>query len=87
MVTLFWLRVARHRLRSSRVLVVEYAFTHNWSAKIEYLHVFSKGNFVYDTVGACGIPGCFLRTKDVDMVRVGLNYRFGGPSGGVVAKY
>ena len=66
---------------------IEYAFTRNWSAKIEYLHIFSKGDFHYDIIPSCQGPGCFLRNKDIDMVRVGLNYRFGGSAAPVVAKY
>jgi outer membrane immunogenic protein len=65
----------------------EYAFTDNWSAKVEYLYV-NLGSF--DT----SIPSCLgcnpgsditVHRKYFDNIaRVGLNYKFGGP---VVAKY
>ena len=84
--------VARSFTRTDRAHFVvgggiEHAFTRNWSAKIEYLHIFSNGDFQYDTTQECGNPGCFLRSKDISMVRVGLNYRFGGSAAPVVAKY
>jgi outer membrane immunogenic protein len=54
---------------------LEYAFLSNWTAKIEYLHV-DLGKF------DCGVS-CGLVTPDnvsfkADVVRLGLNYKFGG---------
>ena len=65
----------------------EYAFTNNWSAKVEYLHM-DFGNT--SAVAVQNTPGSpFAMTHTVrfreDVVRVGINYRFGG--GPVVAKY
>jgi len=60
---------------------LEYGFTNNWSAKVEYLYV-NLGSF--DTI----IPGTVAGFPDAirvhhkytdNIVRVGLNYRFGGP--------
>jgi outer membrane immunogenic protein len=66
----------------------EYAFTNNWSAKIEYLHMdfgstssFAQRNIV--SPGAGGLTNTYNFREDV--VRVGLNYRFGSTA--VVAKY
>jgi outer membrane immunogenic protein len=66
--------------------VVEGKITSNWSAKLEYLHVdfdtFRAGSFTL-------VPASAIRA-DVEtrlhdhVLRVGLNYTFGGP---VVAKY
>jgi outer membrane immunogenic protein len=76
----------------------EWMFTNNWSAKLEYLH-YDLGSANYGTtvnnftVAGGGIPvGQLLYTLGQssstnfrgDIVRVGLNYKFGGP---VVAKY
>jgi opacity protein-like surface antigen len=65
----------------------EYAFTGNWSGKIEYLHM-DFGNssvlaFQNTPNSTNGVNHTFNFREDV--VRVGLNYRFG--SAAVVAKY
>jgi outer membrane immunogenic protein len=65
---------------------VEYAFAGSWSAKLEYLHNdFGSQHFERTPVGAVS-----FFAKDVtltnDIVRVGVNYKFGW-SGPVVAKY
>jgi outer membrane immunogenic protein len=66
----------------------EYAFSNNWSAKVEYLYV-DLGSF--NTV----IPGTVAGNPDVvtvhhkytdNIARVGLNYKFGW-GGPVVARY
>jgi outer membrane immunogenic protein len=57
---------------------LEYAFWQNVSAKIEYLYISRLGDFVYDTVGACGVPGCFVHVGAINVVRVGVNWRFKG---------
>ncbi len=56
----------------------EYAFSQNFSAKVEYLYFSRLGDFAYDTVGACGVPGCFVSVGPINIVRLGLNYRFAG---------
>jgi outer membrane immunogenic protein len=63
---------------------LEYGFTPNWSAAIEYDHLF-MGNRT-STFTAPG--GAFFSNErirqDVDVVTVRVNYRWGGP---VIAKY
>jgi outer membrane immunogenic protein len=70
----------------------EWMFTGNWSAKLEYLH-YDLGSANYGTpvnisvpvLGATSTLGQSSSTNfRGDIVRVGLNYKFGGP---VVAKY
>jgi outer membrane immunogenic protein len=75
----------------------EWMFTSNWSAKLEYLH-YDLGSANYGTpvnnfsTGAVAPVGTLLYTLGQnsstnfrgDIVRVGLNYKFGGP---VVAQY
>ncbi|MDP2355544.1 MAG: outer membrane beta-barrel protein [Beijerinckiaceae bacterium] len=75
---------------------VEHAFTDNWTAKVEYLYVDLDrgGSHRYTSVGA-GAPFDNIvgvrRGDDSGMhiVRVGMNYKFGGgrSSGPVVAAY
>jgi len=62
---------------------LEYMFTQNWSAKVEYQY-YNFGNSTFVTPTALTQFGSF-RTDD-HVVKAGLNYRFnwGGP---VVAKY
>jgi outer membrane immunogenic protein len=52
----------------------EYAFAPRWSAKIEYLHIFEGDTFVY-APAFCASPGCQIKNEDVDLVRLGLNFR------------
>lgn len=81
---------------------MEYAFSNNWSAKIEYLYArFDGGGSNYACADLGGQPNrCtpldenyrFVGrndNRDVSLVRVGLNYRFGGPAyaAPVVARY
>jgi outer membrane immunogenic protein len=76
----------------------EWMFTSNWSAKLEYLH-YDLGSANYGTTvsnfavaGGDILPGTLLYALGQssstnfrgDIVRVGINYKFGGP---VVAKY
>lgn len=61
---------------------VEWGFAQSWSAKAEYVH------YGFDTVTAPAatlgvVPTTALR-ENVDAVKVGVNYRWGGP---LVAKY
>jgi outer membrane immunogenic protein len=61
---------------------IEFAFSSNWSGRIEYIHA-DLGEERYVAIPAIDpVP----RSHDitVDIVRVGLNYRFGAP---VVARY
>jgi outer membrane immunogenic protein len=68
----------------------EWMFTSNWSAKLEYLH-YDLGSANYGTTvnsSVLGLPFTLGQSSSTnfrgDIVRVGLNYKFGGP---VVAKY
>jgi outer membrane immunogenic protein len=62
---------------------IEWGFAPNWSAKLEYLYVgLQNSGFITPNLG----PG-FNRSNvplNDNIVRVGVNYRFGGP---VVARY
>jgi outer membrane immunogenic protein len=61
----------------------EYAFSNNWSMKFEYLYVRLPTKEINDSFD----PNPNLQyqyTTDGHFLRVGLNYRFGGP---VVARY
>jgi outer membrane immunogenic protein len=64
---------------------VEWAFVNNWSAKAEYLYYDLGNHTLISSVGANpGFPvQDGFQTKG-QIVRVGLNYHFGGP---IVAKY
>jgi len=57
---------------------LEYAFWQNLSGKVEYLYFTKLGDFAYDTVGACGTPGCHVQLGATSVIRFGLNYRFTG---------
>jgi outer membrane immunogenic protein len=61
----------------------EWVLSGPWTGKVEYLHV-DLGNFG-NTFSAGGVPFLVANSHFTDnIVRVGLNYRFGGP---VVARY
>jgi outer membrane immunogenic protein len=66
---------------------VEWAFNNNWSVKGEYLYM-DLGNRTTTAFGVTGTPAAATlayRSHDqYNIVRVGLNYKWGGP---VVAKY
>ena len=66
---------------------VEYGFAPNWSAALEYDHMF-MGNTNYIFTSVFPVAGLNTRnesiTQDVDLVTVRVNYRFGGP---IVARY
>ena len=66
--------VSKARFRWTAGAGLEYAFTGNWSAKIEYLYV-DLGSF------EAGTPPVFPNRVGLkeDIVRVGLNYKFSGP--------
>jgi outer membrane immunogenic protein len=66
---------------------VEWAFNNNWSIKGEYLYM-DLGNHSTTVLGVTNTPvtaSLALREREkYNIVRVGLNYKWGGP---VVAKY
>jgi outer membrane immunogenic protein len=68
---------------------LEYGFAPNWSAAIEYDHMFmDTKSYTFLNNGVAGLAGTLFATdrisQDVDLVTVRVNYRFGGP---VVARY
>jgi outer membrane immunogenic protein len=64
----------------------EYAFFDNWSVKIEYNHLdFSRRRETVLPVFAGGGPFDYDVKQTIDLVKVGINYRFGYSP--VVAKY
>jgi outer membrane immunogenic protein len=68
---------------------VEFAFAPNWSAGVEYDHLFMGNKTVsFLNNGVAGPAGTLFGTdrirQDVDLVTVRVNYRWGGP---VIAKY
>jgi len=67
----------------------EYGFAPNWSAGIEYDHLFmGNSNNSFSVVNP--INAAFLNNRisqDVDMVTLRINYRFGWGTSPVVAKY
>jgi outer membrane immunogenic protein len=56
---------------------VEYAFAPNWSAKLEYLHVDLGDKTFFSGLGACTVTSLCQVGANIDLVRAGLNYRFG----------
>lgn len=62
---------------------VEYGFTPNWSAKLEYLWASYESKNYFAGLVPPGLPS---GTFDVNTVKFGINYRFGW-GGPVVAKY
>jgi outer membrane immunogenic protein len=67
----------------------EYAFSQNWSAKLEYLYYdLGSRTAVGIQTNPLGPDFATYRAKtDGHIVRVGLNYRFGGAAGPIFAKY
>jgi outer membrane immunogenic protein len=68
---------------------LEYGFAPNWSAAIEYDHLFMQDQSTrFVTAGPLFVPGVLFSNdrirQDVDLVTVRVNYRWGGP---VVARY
>jgi outer membrane immunogenic protein len=64
---------------------IEYAFLENWSVKLEYDHL-DLGNHrerLLPTVSGV-LPFEYDIRQRIDLVKVGINYRFGSP---VIAKY
>ncbi len=66
---------------------VEFGFAPNWSAGVEYDHMFT-GTHTFNFSSVFPVAGVNTRTdsvrQDADVVTVRVNYRWGGP---VVAKY
>ena len=63
---------------------LEYGFAPNWSAAVEYDHLFMQDRTYNFTSAAGALVGVDRIRQDVDLVTVRVNYRFGGP---VIAKY
>jgi outer membrane immunogenic protein len=68
---------------------LEYGFAPNWSAAIEYDHLFMQDRtYTFLNNGVAGATGSLFGTdrisQNVDLVTVRVNYRWGGP---VIAKY
>ena len=66
----------------------EYGFAPNWSAGIEYDHLFMGDSNNSFSVNA--VPAAFLNdriSQDVDMVTLRINYKFGGYGAPVAAHY
>jgi outer membrane immunogenic protein len=65
---------------------VEYGFTPNWSAKIEYNYMdFNSDRIRF--VGPAGVTDDFDVDQQVHVVKFGINYRFAPVAGPVVARY
>ena len=63
---------------------LEYGFAPNWSAAVEYDHLFMQDRTVSFNTPAGVFFGTDRIRQDVDLVTVRVNYRWGGP---VIAKY
>ncbi len=67
---------------------IEYGFSPNWSAALEYDHLFmGSRTYTFTNNGVLAPAGTTFNERikqDVDLVTVRVNYRWGGP---VVAKY
>jgi outer membrane immunogenic protein len=63
---------------------LEYGFAPNWSAAIEYDHLFIQDRTYTFTTPAGVFAGSDRVRQDVDLVTVRVNYKFGGP---IIAKY
>jgi outer membrane immunogenic protein len=63
---------------------LEYAFAPNWSAAIEYDHLFMQDRTYSFTAPGGTFVGTDRIRQDVDLVTVRVNYKFGGPN---VARY
>jgi len=67
---------------------IEYAVTNNWTIKGEYLHLDYGSTTTTYSGGAGGALKYTVRRSDTDdVIRLGVNYKFGGPAGPVVASY
>ena len=63
---------------------IEFGFAPNWSAALEYDHLFMQDkNVAFTTLGGVAFGNDNVR-QDVDLVTARVNYRWGGP---VISKY
>jgi outer membrane immunogenic protein len=58
---------------------LEYGFAPNWSAAVEYDHLF-MGNNTNNLTTSAGLFATDSISQNVDLVTVRLNYKFGGPN-------
>lgn len=59
----------------------EYGFAPNWSAGIEYDHLFmGDANNSFSVVNPLLAGAANWVSQDVDLLMLGVNYRFGGPT-------
>jgi outer membrane immunogenic protein len=66
----------------------EYGFAPNWSAGLEYDHLFmGNSNNSFSGLTPVGAAALNRVSQDVDMVTVRVNYRFGGFGAPVAARY
>ena len=66
----------------------EYGFTPNWSAGLEYDHLFmGDSNNTFSVVNPILAGAANRISQDVDMITVRVNYRFGGFGAPVAARY
>ena len=66
----------------------EYGFAPNWSAGLEYDHLFMGNSNNSFSVANPIVAGALNRiSEDVDMVTIRVNYRFGGYGAPVTARY
>jgi outer membrane immunogenic protein len=64
---------------------VEYGFTPNWSAGINYDHLFmGRNNVGFTNPATGGLRNTQSITQDVDLVTARINYKWGGP---IMMKY
>jgi outer membrane immunogenic protein len=63
---------------------LEYGFAPNWSAAVEYDHLFLNNRTATFTTSAGTFFAADRVHGDADLVTVRVNYRFGGP---VVTRY
>ncbi len=58
---------------------LEWAFAPDWSVLVEYDHYgFGTKSLTFTDPANPGFPATFNVKQDIDLVKVGLNYRFGG---------
>jgi hypothetical protein len=66
---------------------IEFGFAPNWSAGIEYNHLFMQDRTHTFVDGAGAFFAANRIEQDVDLVTVRINYRFGGYGAPVAARY
>jgi outer membrane immunogenic protein len=71
--------VSQSRWGGTAGIGIEYGFTPNWTAAFEYDRLFMGGRN-FSLLGPAGILFTNERiTRDVDVLTVRVNYKFGGP--------